>query len=671
MVIVLLAVSATALGPAAPDPTATQQLQQHWVPGWGYRDELSPASIDYQHFWSDNAGKILTMAMLANDTTGAQDAARFLAANMGNGYYLPELLVNSTGPTWMSDASGYYITNGIVELHGDNSSDGLDQLEIGNNYTGYLPLAYLGGDRIWVNQGQGCCAVKAQSSSVFVIPDGFSKRSFFDVNGSEFYVYANATLSQGAPYASVSLQVEPLGSMGPSASYAFLQLFNTTTTYPFEDASHYESNGTFAGELKPRGAIPLTEGGLALAYSNRTSVFTTYQGGVVSGQDAVAVAFGNQSLYDLEHWTGDVPFSHSWLGVGYSVPTTAPGVKSAPVYAKVYPIEHFDFRLANETARYIATSPTDVSVAPPVGFGFDAYGLSLLAQNNSAHSSLAKGYWGNYFARYNGTNPATAYARSINTLALAGFDLYGCNSTVESFTRAFVGTFPGSSIEEYGWAVAALHQLYLCTGSPSDLSLYQAALGRLSPNPVHFVALDIPNSPNATWTFQYGEAASGLLLGGVRYNDSLVLGAMNAVYQSDVNGSVLNTPYGGEQANTETLPAYMLSTWLFEHGMSNATGYWVSSLSDCNITALAYGGGILTLSVEGGSDGRLVLNGPAGSQTFYPRGSETLKAGGSTTEFPYQYLAVSILTALVVGSYLCARRRNYDVSTRSSTTGRR
>ena len=641
------------------------QLDQHWVPNWGYRDELSPTNIDYPHFWSDNAGKIMTMAMIIHDNTDAIRADKFLAANTFDEFYHPEVLINSTSLAWMKNTSGSYVTNGIVELYGDNSSTAYEQLEIGNNYTGYLPLAYLGGDRIWANISVKCCALRAQSSEVFVLPDGFSKRSIFNVNGSEFYVIVNATLRGGLPYAIVSLQDEPLEPSGPSMSYAFLQLFNTTKTNPFETATYYATDGAFAGALKSRSGFPVTSGGVVMAYSNHTSVFSTYEKGIMSGQDAVAVTFGSQNIYDLEHWTSDSPFSHSWLGIGYTVPQLALGVKSAPIYARIYPIEHFDYRLANATARYIASAPKDVSVAPPVSFGFVSYGLSLLAANDSEYSSLAKGYWNYYYAAYVSSEMSTAYSRSTSLFALAGFELYGCNSTVESFTRDFVGFSPGSSIEEYGWATAALRHLYECSKSSDDLSLYERVSRGLIPGGSHFVALNVSDAITPAWTFQSGEAAAGLLIGGVPYNNQSVLLNMDAVYQSDFNGFVHNKPFGGDPANTEALPAYILSTWLFEEGMRNATGYWISDLSNCNVTSISYQGGTLTVNAVG-RGGTLELSNSNGNQVFSINGNESVSI--SNHRCLWFLLVFVAVTVVIVLTYLVGiRKHDHDRLTHRSS----
>jgi hypothetical protein len=204
---------------------------------------------------------------------------------------------------------------------------------------------------------------------------------------------------------------------------------------------------------------------------------------------------------------------------------------------------------------------------------------------------------------------------------MAGLTLYGCNSTIEGFTRDFVGGNPGASIEEYGWAVAALHQLYNCTKSPGDLGLYQSVIGAFSSDPDHFISLSVSGASSPAWTFQYGEAASGLMLAGVPFNSASVLVSMDAVYQSNVDGTVLNKPFHGDWANTETLPAYMLSTWLFESEMRNATGYWVSSLSNCNVTSLSYAGGTLNVAATG-RNGALLLSNVEGSKSYAINGSE-------------------------------------------------
>ena len=204
-----------------------------------------------------------------------------------------------------------------------------------------------------------------------------------------------------------------------------------------------------------------------LSYSGNASVVSTAQSnGLLSGQDAVAVRFGNQSIYDYEHWANDAPFGHSWFGPGYLGPSSnvPEGQLTQPIYAQVYPILDFDYRLANETVKYITSNPSNTAVSPPVGFGFDALGLALYAQNNTQYLGEARAFWNYYYSAYSGSNPSSAYARALNTFALAGFELYGCNSTVENFTRTFLGNTSGASIEEFAWGTAALYQLQRCTG---------------------------------------------------------------------------------------------------------------------------------------------------------------------------------------------------------------
>ena len=105
---------------------------------------------------------------------------------------------------------------------------------------------------------------------------------------------------------------------------------------------------------------------------------------------------------------------------------------------------------------------------------------------------------------------------------------------------------------------------------------------------------------NPSYSFQFGEAASGLMLGGIPYNDPIVLEGMDAVYQSNVSGTLLNQPYHGDLANTETIPAYMLSTSLFQSEMRNETGgYWISGIQNANVTSVDYYKGTLLIGAFG------------------------------------------------------------------------
>ena len=169
---------------------------------------------------------------------------------------------------------------------------------------------------------------------------------------------------------------------------------------------------------------------------------------------------------------------------------------------------------------------------------------------------------------------------------------------MENFTRNFVGKGPSSSIEEYGWGAAALFQLKRCTSSPADESLYNSFIGSITTSRAHYAAPVLTNQePN--FTYQYAEAASGLMLGGAPYNYSTVLALMNAVFQSNMSGVVYNQPItGADLANTETLPAYILSIWLFQNEMKNATGYSIMALNQANVASVDYSGGILLVEAN-------------------------------------------------------------------------
>ncbi|MDG6999525.1 MAG: hypothetical protein JRN15_10465, partial [Nitrososphaerota archaeon] len=154
-----------------------------------------------------------------------------------------------------------------------------------------------------------------------------------------------------------------------------------------------------------------------------------------------------------------------------------------------------------------------------------------------------------------------------------------------------------------------------CTGSPSDTSLYDSFVNSFGTSKSNFIILNYQSrlDLNPQFTFQFGEAATGLMLGGVPYNDPVVLSAMNAVFQSNRSGTVLNTPYNGILANTETLPAYMLSVWLFQKEMSNQTSLWITGLDDANITSIDYANGTLLIGLRG-NNGSITVEGPS-SQT--------------------------------------------------------
>ncbi|MCL5069009.1 MAG: hypothetical protein M1368_11770, partial [Thaumarchaeota archaeon] len=524
------------------------------------------------------------------------------------------------------------ITNRIEELSGSNhSTSDLEQLAIGNYYAGQQIMGYVGSDRILING-----AIKrAQNSSVFETQQGFVKESFFNTSAGYFKVYLNATLSSGDPYAQVTLQVLSENTPMNSGDLLFIQVFSQQGQ--FDNASLYDNQGNYVRDLGYNAGSPAAPNGTIIAYSKQYNVF---------GEDGVALTFAGSSaspISDLEHWYRNAAFdSLSWIGVAYKAPNIAAGVLSSPIVAKVYPIEHLDYHLLNDTARFIAENVKNATVSPPVGFGFVAYGLALASANqpgNQTLSALAKSYWNYYYSRYGlSSNYGTPYARSINTLALAGFKLYGCNSTVEAFTRNFLGNTSGASIEEYGWGVAALYQLQRCTNSPSDRSLYESFLNSFFVRNGSYLGIIKAQTLGGipAFTFQYGEAASGLMLGGVQYNNPVILQAMNAVYQSNVSGTLLNQPYHGDLGNTETIPAILLSTYLFQNEMRNQTGYWITGIQNANVTSIDYYNGTLLIGASG-NNGKILVESSNGT-------ASTIKIDGTGTYVVEQEVVTSTTT---------------------------
>ncbi|HKW04434.1 MAG TPA: hypothetical protein VJN71_03960, partial [Nitrososphaerales archaeon] len=259
-----------------------------------------------------------------------------------------------------------------------------------------------------------------------------------------------------------------------------------------------------------------------------------------------------------------------------------------------------------------------VAVSPPVGFGFVSYGLALEAASNVTLRALAEGFWNYYYAAYENSEYGTPYARSLNLLTLAGFKLYGCNSTVETFARNYLGNTSGGSIEEYGWGAAALYALKQCTGNQNDADLYDSFVNSFGTSESRIILLSTNSGKTdlqPEYTFQFGETASGLMLGGLPYSSPIVIGAMNAVLQSNQSGTLLNQPFFGDFANTETLPAYMLSMSLFQGEMRNQTGLWITSLTNGNITSIDYANGTLLIGIEG-YNSSVSINGPTGIKTF-------------------------------------------------------
>jgi hypothetical protein len=470
-ILIALVLTTSVHVPSVSATSAQALLASHWVSGWGFRDELNTSDVDNQNFWTDNAGKILVASMTTGDATDADRALRFIQDHMTASYYLPEVLVNSSMTP--SSAEGTpCISNRIVMLQGANESQSeLRQLTIGNYYAGLWSAGYLGADRIWYDGS----AHRALSASLLIRSNGFIKRAYFSFDGLSFYTYLNATIAVGNPYILVSVQVEPLNSTFGAGDHSYLQVFDNATDglqkYAFENATLFDSRGNLVEAAPFNNGMPLSESGMLVVYSNRTGTLS---------QDSVALRFNASGIYDAEHWYLNGPFDNlSWVGLGYDVPTTNPGEFSAPVYAEVYPIQHLDFRLLSNTMKDIASNPKDVSVAPPVSFGFVARGLALESNRNPDNLTLrrlATDYWNLYYQRYAGTEPTTAYLRSVSLFAMAGFELYGGNSTVENLTNHFVIGHAGASIEEYGWAVAALWTLNHYNSSASITERYDGLL---------------------------------------------------------------------------------------------------------------------------------------------------------------------------------------------------
>ena len=598
----------------------TNSLSSHWLPGQScFRDELNQSDEDYYNCWLDNAGKILASSEITNDVTDANNALLSLTRyglNSSN-YYLPEAIVNSTSDI----ISAGSVTNRIAMLAGSNqSSSKLEQLGVGDYYAGEQILAYIGSDRILVNGTLD----RSTNSTVFQTAQGFVKLSLFNTSIGQIYVYLNATLSPGNPYTSVSMQVLPLSSPITSSDLLYLQVFSSSGQ--FNNATLYNGDGSYERPLAYNNGSPAAQNGTIIAYSSQQNVFT---------EDSVAISFTNASsqVNDFEHWYQNGPFdSLSWIGIAYNSPQDIVGKLSAPIVSKVYPIEHLDYHLINETAKYIAQGVKNTTVSPPVSFGFIAYGLALASSSqptNHSLSTLARNFWNYYYSRYASSGDhSTPYARSINTFALAGFKLYSCNVTVENFTRAFLGNSSGTSIEENGWGAAASYHLESCTGATKDIELYNSFVRSFTTNALYFAGvLSVSTRPSETTvpnsTFQYAEAASGLMLGGVPYNEHVVLSLMNAVYQSNISGTVLNQPYHGDLANTETLPAYMLSTWLFQNEMQKGTEYSITGLIRANITSVDYSGGTLLIGANG-KNGSISISRDNSTETLPVNGSSVV-----------------------------------------------
>lgn len=616
--------------------TPTNSISNHWLSQQScYRDELNQSDTDYYNCWLDNTGKILTSSVLSGDSTDTRNSLLTLTKyglNVTNSY-LPEAIVNSSDVS-----SSRLVTNRIAALQASNQSSTLEELAIGNYYEGEAILGYIGSDRLDVNG----TIYRSTNATVYQTSDGFVKRSLFTTPNASFYVYVNATVTPGNPYVDASIQVMPVKTFLNSSDFLYLQVFSNSGQ--FDNVSLYDGGGNYLRPLSYDNGSPSAQNGTIIAYSKQDNVFT---------EDSVAISinYTNSQVSDFEHWYQNPAFDNlSWFGIGYNSPDVSSGNMSAPIYAKIYPIEHMDYRLINDTAKYIAENVKNTTVSPPVSFGFIAYGLALASQANPSNqtlASLARNYWSYYYSRYASSVYYTPYARSINTFALAGFTLYGCNNTVEQFTHDFLGNTSGGSIEESGWAVAATYHLQACSELASDRALYESFLQSFVASSQSFARVVVNNnfvSPSAT--FQFGEAASGLMLGGVPYNSPIVLALMSAVFQSNVSGTVLNYPYIGDLANTETLPAYSLSTCLFNKGMQNETGYTIAGLNRVNVTLLDYTNGTLFIGADG-NNGTITISHNNSSQSFVVNGGTVIQVPRVVSTVTKTMTAVSTTSVTV------------------------
>ena len=126
MILIIVAGSTGyAIGSSGQSSSSSNTLSSHWVPGWGYRDELNASDADYQNFWTDNAGKILTMSMITGDSLDATRSFSFIQSHFFNSsQYLPELVINSSSPLIKRAGNGAYCNepnrrNNRKQRHGD------------------------------------------------------------------------------------------------------------------------------------------------------------------------------------------------------------------------------------------------------------------------------------------------------------------------------------------------------------------------------------------------------------------------------------------------------------------------------------------------------------------------------------------------------------------------
>ena len=181
--------------------------------------------------------------------------------------------------------------------------------------------------------------------------------------------------------------------------------------------------------------------------------------------------------------------------------------------------------------------------------------------------------------------------------------------------------------------------------------------GSFVPGGSHYLGLDVPRNTTPSWTFQYGEAAAGMLVGGMAYNNPGVLWAMDAVFASNASGTIEISQRHTDLANTETLPAYMMATQLFEGAMQNGTrGCWIRWTQNANVTSIRYDGGRLTIGVTG-ADGKLALGTPDGGSFVFSgiSGAQVLQYPPPSWPWYLDLLALVLLIVLAVLLFIRAR----------------
>jgi hypothetical protein len=567
----------------------SNSLSKHWDPHCGFRTELNPLDQDYWNCFYDDAGKILVSSVLSGDSTDARRAFNLINSSFSNGYYLPELntIASRAVDTIQYAGKAPLTSNALVELENNASlKPYYEQLGFGTNFTGPSDLGYLGAYRIVL--GSTGYYPTANKTIINRKSNTMTEESNFTLpGGNKYIVSVSATIRSGEPYINESLLLEPLNAQLPAQARVDLQVFSSAGQ--FASASLYDSNGNFQGNLKYNSSSPATlQDGFIISYDRDFNVM---------GEDEVALTFNatryGSTIEGYENWYQNKAYGAlSWTGLSLGVSSDPVGKVTRVLSGFVYPIGDGDYRMVNQTAKFIATNHSlNKAVAPPVSFGFIAYGLALYAESHPAERSTALGYWNYYYSIYNNSNYSTVYARAISVFGLAGLVLYpksNNNATVDAFVRRFANDTIGvnSYIEENGWAAAALCTLANNTGNKSDATLCSNLQNSFVLNSKDYLLVK-GSDQLPTATFQFGETASGLLISGLKFNNQYVLAAMSAVFQA-INGSGVLNMQPTDLGNTEAIPASILSRHLFNGSMMSTTGYTIDALHNANLTSINF-----------------------------------------------------------------------------------